>query len=273
MSTADDSPSLPENAAAPDSFIEKWLVRWPEWSVAQVFVPQAQRPTLLAWAALQQELGDAAWGGSDARPGEAKLGWWQEELRGWSRGLRRHPLGAMLQAQPGDWLALASVLPALRDSRERPADAADALRQLAMVAEVLARIDAGLEAGAMPGEAPGIPLGFATALVSQQLLHARLLVAGETAVPLQELARAGQGNAALLWAQQVPALAFEVHGPGHAMPEDQGTRGMTRSAQAPVPRFRRVTAALARQRLRQGDVARPLPAWRALVAAWQGARN
>lgn len=273
MSTPDDDQPLPDNAAAPDSFIDKWLARWPEWAVAQVFVPQAQRRTLLAWAALQQELGDAAWGGADARPGEAKLGWWQEELRGWSRGLRRHPLGAMLQAQPGDWLALASVLPALRDSRERPVDAAEALRQVAMAAEVFVRIDAVLEAGVPAGEAPVVRHGPAIALVSQQLLHARLLVAGETAVPLQELARAGEGDAVSLWARRVPALAAEAHGEGRMMPEDLGAQGMAPGVSTSASRFRRVTAALARQRLRHGDVARSLPAWQALLVAWRAARN
>ena len=49
--------------------------RWPEWHVAEVFVPRrAARTGASAWFALRQELTDAAWGGSDPRPGEAKLG-------------------------------------------------------------------------------------------------------------------------------------------------------------------------------------------------------
>ena len=267
----DSALAVPENAAAPDSFIDKWLARWPEWAIAQVFVPQAQRRTLLAWAALQQELCDAAWGGADARPGEAKLGWWQDELRGWSRGLRRHPLGALLQSQPGDWLALANVLPALRDSRERPVDAAEGMRQVAMVADVFARIDAGLEAGPSPAGAPVMPPGSAaTALVGLQLQHARLLVAGEAAVPLQELARAGQGEAVLSWARRVPAL-YGSEQP--AMSDAPVTHSAIAGASTPARRFRRVTVGLALQRLRHGDVARALPAWRALLAAWRGARN
>ena len=152
--------SAPDITAAPDSFIDKWLARWPEWAVAQVFVPPAQRRTLLAWAALQQELTDAAWGGQDARPGEAKLGWWQEELLGWSRGLRRHPLGSVLQGQIEDWQILANVLPALRDSRERPADAAEAFAQVEVVARAFAGIDAALEAELLPGLRLGeVPAG------------------------------------------------------------------------------------------------------------------
>lgn len=271
-SLAEQEQRVPDNAAAPDSFIDKWLARWPEWAVAQVFVPQARRRALLAWAALQQELTDAAWGGQDPRPGEAKLGWWQEELQGWSRGLRRHPLGAVLQGQGGDWLVLANVLPALRDSRERPADAAEALAQIAPVARAFALVDAALEAS-MAGETlRGGRGAMGNPLVIQQLLHARLLASGEAAVPLQELARAGRGDAAALWAQRVPALPFVPHGGSDTVPPDSGRDGPAGSLAA-IPRFRRVTAALARQRLKHGDVARPLPAWRALLATWLAARN
>jgi hypothetical protein len=271
-SLAEQEQQVPDNAAAPDSFIDKWLTRWPEWAVAQVFVPQAQRRVLLAWAALQQELTDAAWGGQDARPGEAKLGWWQEELQGWSRGLRRHPLGAVLQGQAGDWLVLANVLPALRESRERPADAVAALAQIEPVARAFARVDAAIEAS-MAGEALRAGHGaMGNPTVIHQLLHARLLASGEAAVPLQELARAGQGDAAALWAQRVPQLPFVPQGRRDTVPPDSGRESPVVSL-ADIPRFRRVTAALARQRLEYGDVARPLPAWRALLTAWLAARN
>lgn len=264
--------SAPDITAAPDSFIDKWLARWPEWAVAQVFVPQAQRRTLLAWAALQQELTDAAWGGQDARPGEAKLGWWQEELLGWSRGLRRHPLGSVLQGQIDDWQILANVLPALRDSRERPADAAEAFAQVEVVARAFAGIDAALEA-ALARNAPCAAHGLNGALlVRHQLLHARLVASGEGAVPLQELARAGQGDAVIMWARRVPALSPAPRGGGDATAPDSAGRSAA-TTRADIPRFRRVTATLARQRLQQGDVARPLPAWRALWTTWQAARN
>lgn len=274
---AEQEQQVPDNNAAPDSFIDKWVARWPEWAVAQVFVPHARRQTLLAWAALQQELTDAAWGGQDPRPGEAKLGWWQEELQGWSRGLRRHPLGALLQGKANDWLVLANVLPLLRDSRERPADAAEALAQVEPVSRAFARIDAALDAaleasgaGATPHAGQGAEGNL---LVIQQLLHARLLASGEAAVPLQELARAGQGNAATLWARRVPELQFVAQGRGgDTMSSDSG-RGGPGSSLADIPRFRRVTATLARQRLQHGDVARPLPVWRALLATWRAARN
>ena len=38
-----------------DDFLGKWRGRWPEWRIAQVFVPEAQRPLAEAWFALLQE--------------------------------------------------------------------------------------------------------------------------------------------------------------------------------------------------------------------------
>ncbi len=101
-----------------DDFLDKWRGRWPEWRIAQVFVPEPQRPLVEAWFALLQEWTDAAWAGDDPTPGAAKLGWWQEELRGWSKGVRRHPLGRVLQKQPAPWSTLAEAMPALSSVRE-----------------------------------------------------------------------------------------------------------------------------------------------------------
>jgi hypothetical protein len=101
-------------------FTGKWHARWPEWNIGGAFLPAAQRDLAFAWFALQQELTDAAWGGTDATPGLAKLAWWNEELQGWAKGARRHPLGERLQAQPAPWPALAASLRALQASRELP---------------------------------------------------------------------------------------------------------------------------------------------------------
>ena len=105
------------------AFLDKWRERWPEWSVAEVFVPAREREMAVAWFALLQELTDAAWGGSDPRPGEAKLGWWAEELHGWSQRRRRHPLGLALQPRllrGVDWAWRLPALLAARERRRRP---------------------------------------------------------------------------------------------------------------------------------------------------------
>src|SRR3546814_645464 len=93
-----------------DEFTAKWRTRWPEWSIGMVFLPDAQRETAFAWFALVQELTDAAWSGADATPGLAKLAWWNEELQGWAKGARRHPLGAVLQPLSAPWTPLAASL-------------------------------------------------------------------------------------------------------------------------------------------------------------------
>lgn len=224
------------------SFIDKWRARWPEWAVAQVFVPAAQRPIALAWASLLQELTDAAWGGSDARPGEAKLAWWGEELQGWAQGRRRHPLGTHLQRQPAPWAQLASALLALRDSRERPRDRDEAIAALQPFARAVAATEAVLFEG---------PFDAAIPAITASLLHARLAHMGESAVPLGLLAVTGERGPASVWGRELVAQ----------WPATAGSRP------------RRLWSALARQRLVRGEAALPLPPWATLLTAWRSARN
>lgn len=121
------------NQDALDGFVDKWRSRWPEWGIAEAFVPQAQRVPVAAWFALLQELHEAAWAGVEAAPGLAKLAWWQEELGGWSRGARRHPLGQVLQRMEAGWEALGLALAALPATRDPGAGdtGQDALRSYA----------------------------------------------------------------------------------------------------------------------------------------------
>lgn len=103
-------------------YVADFRARWPEWALALPFVPAAQRAVVEHWFALLQVLTDAAWGGSDPTPGLAKLAWWQEELAGWSRGARRHPLGDELQKQAAPWKELGLALRALPATRGRPGE-------------------------------------------------------------------------------------------------------------------------------------------------------
>ncbi len=109
---------MSELDAALDDFLGKWRGRWPEWRIAQAFVAESERGTAEAWFALLQEWTDAAWAGDDPTPGFAKLAWWQEELQGWAKGLRRHPLGRVLQKRPAPWATLAAALASLQPVRE-----------------------------------------------------------------------------------------------------------------------------------------------------------
>lgn len=240
--------SEPESLA---SFIEKWQARWPEWHVAAAFVPQGQRDTAKAWFALRQELTDAAWGGQDPRPGEAKLAWWAEELHGWSQGRRRHPLGLALQRLPASWPLLAACLPALRGSRERQADAEQAIATLEPFAEAVAGIAASLFTSPAPAPAASVVMG---------LLGEQVLQAGEAGVPLHVRARTGDAGKpeemARLWA-------------GELLQRWPAPRAGSRPG--------RIQAALVRARLQQfasggrGEV--PRPHWTVLLTAWRAARS
>jgi hypothetical protein len=148
-------------------FIDKWLALWPEWVVAEVFVPPQRRELARAWLALRDELTEAAWGGDDPRPGDAKLGWWVEELDGWSRGARRPPLGLALQPIPAPWTHLAACLPALRASRERPTDMEAALFALEPYAEALAGVSQRLFEAPTPAPARSVVVS----LLAEHLLR------------------------------------------------------------------------------------------------------
>lgn len=162
------------DASSLDGFLDKWRAQWPEWSVAEGFLPVAQRQRASAWLALRGELAEAAWGGEDPTPGAAKLGWWEDELAGWSRGARRHPLGLVLQKQPVDWRALAAGIPALRASRSPEGDRAAALRGLEPFAGAVSVVSAQLFDAASPAS---------TAAMADALLAEWVLRLPERGVP------------------------------------------------------------------------------------------
>jgi len=228
------------------AFVDKHRARWPEWEIAAVYLPPAQRAPVAAWLALLQELGDAAWGGEDPTPGQAKLAWWQEELQGWAAGRRRHPLGQVLVRDAIPWAALAAGLPSLAGSRERPADSTGAIATPGPFVVAAA----GVEAALLGVEAAAASSGdLASAMLSERLLHHRA-----QAVPLQLQAQFG-ATAAAAWASALLA---------------SWPRG------TPVARARRLQAMLQRARLRQlaSGAATPVPLsrWATLWRGWRAAR-
>lgn len=165
---------------ADGDFVAKWQARWPEWRIGMAFVEPAMRAHAAAWWSLLEEFGDAAWAGSDATPGLAKLAWWQEELQGWSKGARRHPLGTHLQRVDAPWHTLALALRLLPATREHPADTARNLGQLQDLALAVAACETRLFGdGARDsgdGRVAAAPLLAMQALVRvDQPLAARLL--------------------------------------------------------------------------------------------------
>jgi hypothetical protein len=233
-----------------DSFVDKWRARWPEWSVAEVFVPEPQRARALAWFALLQEFDDILNIAGDPLPADAKLGWWAIELRDWAAHRSRHPLGRLLEPVDAPWARLAEALPALTAARVRAADGPAALAGLAAYAEAVAAVEA-----AVLGGTPPLAVAVAT-----QVLATRLVETGTGALPQALLPAPGEGAAG---DERVQAWARELLA---AWPARAG---------GAVPR--RLWAALARQRLQHHAAGRldqaarrPL---RTLWRCWRAARG
>uniref|UniRef100_UPI003BB7B4A5 squalene/phytoene synthase family protein n=1 Tax=Stenotrophomonas sp. GZD-301 TaxID=3404814 RepID=UPI003BB7B4A5 len=193
-------------SSALDSFLDKWRTRWPEWSVAEPFVPEAQRLRVVAWFALLQEFDDILNIGGDPTPADAKLAWWGEELRSWAAQRSRHPLGRVLEPLRAPWAELAQTLPDLIDARAVPVDPAQALAGLRAYAAAVAAVEAVIFETPVRGDA-------ATPVLLQTLAQ-RLNEAGIAAVPRAVLAQ-GDQDVTQRWAQQLlrdwPA---RVAGPG-----------------------------------------------------------
>lgn len=224
----------------PSHFLAKWRAAWPEWSIAEVFLDARSRPLADAWQALQFELTEAAWGGADARPGEAKLAWWVDELQGWSQGRRRHPLGLVLQRASTAWPDLARSIPVIATTRDRAFSADDAWAALLPVSAALARVESELFAGTASPET-----------VTACCLHARLARHPKDAVPLDVVAP-GQAQSETRWCAELLAR----------WPQGQGNS-----------RYRRLALALAQARLRRGSAADALPAVTTLATGWRAARR
>jgi hypothetical protein len=232
------------------AFADKWQQRWPEWRIAEVFIARPQREVTVAWFALRQELLDAAWGGSDPRPGEAKLAWWAEELDGWARGRRRHPLGIMLQRHAAPWSHLAMAATSLPATRDAAIDTDAAAAALTPFAQATTRVDAVLFGVMVPASATDAIPG---------LLAAKIFLLADRAAPLQVRARMGVQTAEHAVARAWAAELLQVQ---------QGPRGS---------RSQRVLAALERQRLQRFARGRPLlqpvPRWATLWETWRAARG
>lgn len=232
------------DSAALDSFLDKWRTRWPEWSVAEVFVAPARRDIVVAWFALLQEFDDVLNIAGDPLPADAKLAWWGEELRGWAGQRSRHPLGRRLEPVRADWAQLADALPTLTEARARAVSADTAFGSLSRYAEAVAAVEAGLL-----GRAP------ASQGVAAQMLAARLTEMGPAAVPA-DVQRAGSD------ADSLRAWSVSLN---ERWPPRQGARE------------RRLLSAYAQGRLRRfarrGEPA-PLPSRAALLlTGWRAARG
>lgn len=232
-------------SSALDSFLDKWRTRWPEWSVAEPFVPEAQRSLVVAWFALLQEFDDILNTSGDPMPADAKLAWWGEELRSWANQRSRHPLGRLLEPVRAPWAALAEALPDLIDARAAALEPAQTLQALQAYAAAVAAVEAVMFDTPARGD-------VATPVLLQTLAQ-RLQEAGVAAVPRSLLA-AGNGDAARSWAQQLLAKW---------------------PARVAGPRVRRMYASLARTRLQASAHGREMNVtpMRTLLRTWWAGRG
>jgi phytoene/squalene synthetase len=175
------------DSTALDSFLEKWRARWPEWSVAEIFVPVERRGRAVAWFALLQEFEDALNIDGDPLPADAKLAWWSEELRGWANQRSRHPLGRTLEPVRAPWARLADTLPGLPAVRAQAEDAEAAFAALAAHADAVAAVEAVVLGRAVPAQA-----------LAAQVLAGRLTHVGPAAAPVAVARQAGRGEHAAL---------------------------------------------------------------------------
>lgn len=184
--------------SALDSFLDKWRSRWPEWSVAETFLPASQRLLVLAWFSLLQEFEDIMNVDGDPLPADAKLAWWQQELRDWDAQRSRHPLGRLLEPVRAPWAELAASLPAMQQARMPPASLPHALQILQPFAEAVAAVER-----ALFGRDPG---GDGTRAIAVQWLQARNAAAFVGARPVGIDASTWQAELIEAWPVK-PALA------------------------------------------------------------------
>jgi len=152
-------------------FEQEWLDAHPEYAIASIFLPPAQRRRANAFAVLVHELGAAA---RLREPGVAmaKLSWWRGELAGATAGRGNHPITRELFADevvgtvdPALWLALADAALA-QQGNTAAATLTELLGQRAAFHGVVARIE-----GAMSGGRDAATESNATLWTITQLLR------------------------------------------------------------------------------------------------------
>jgi len=96
------------------SFEEKWLAANPEQATVALFVAPHLRLRAAAFGCLVHELEQAAFGLREPHVAEVKIQWWRQELFAAAAGKPRHPVSAVLFADPqaghpdaASWTALA----------------------------------------------------------------------------------------------------------------------------------------------------------------------
>ncbi len=186
---------MPDNSTAFASFEQKWLAAYPEQAAVAVFLTPNGRLRACAFGCLVHELEQTAFGLREAQAAAVKLAWWRQELIGACAGNPRHPISAVLFADPrtqtvdaGSWPALADGALAMLDQRN-VSNFTDLLGNHAAFYAPVARIESTLFGGS-----PAHLNAVATLWTISHLLRALSISAevGERlSLPLDLLARHG----------------------------------------------------------------------------------
>ena len=151
-----------------DSFIDKWRSRWPEWSVAEVFMAPDRRERSLAWFALLQEFEDIL-------------------------NVAGDPL-------PAPWALLADALPSLVAARERPRDGDAALAALTAYTGAVAEVEA-----VVLGGSRAAPAALAAQVLAGRLAAAGTVALPLVLEPGSAAAPEAAAAASRAWAGQLLA--------------------------------------------------------------------
>jgi phytoene synthase len=187
--------NVPENSTAFASFEQKWLAAHPEQAAVAVFLAPSERLRTSAFGCLVHELEQTAFGLREAQAAAVKLAWWRQELIGACAGNPRHPISAVLFADPrtqtvdaGSWSVLADGALAMLEQRNA-SNFTDLLGNRAALYVAVARIESTLFCGS-PAQLDAI----ATLWTISHLLHALSIsteVSERLPLPLDLLARHG----------------------------------------------------------------------------------
>ena len=101
-----------------DGFVAKWRARWPEWSVAQVFVPRrAARRRRWPGSRCCRNSPTPPGAAAIPRPAEPSSPGGRKNCAAGRKGARRHPLGDALQRLPAPWTCARRIAAGIARSR------------------------------------------------------------------------------------------------------------------------------------------------------------
>lgn len=135
------SPQSVPDSEVLQSYLDSWRRDWPEWSIAERFIPQSLRTVAQAWFAVQQQWEGLLPAASESMATAAKQAWWKHEIDNWQQGQALHPLGSVLCVITAPWAQLATTMTCLQTLQCTSADVRHGYQELWAMIHALATID------------------------------------------------------------------------------------------------------------------------------------